>query len=187
MPLRLTCSQSPGISPFPRVDFDRRVGRTRTSGHLDNIEALPAVADQYAFRAVAAVDQFGKHAVELINGWLVQGVDIHKDAERWANNRTLVPDPTSNYRALAPEGPPLLWLYEVPAGLATIDLFREIANPEIGSGGKIRTPGLQVMSLTSYHCSTPLESFVAPFPAHCQARSVKTDQRRFTPKDSANG
>jgi hypothetical protein len=75
-------------------------------------------------------------------------------------------------RALAPDGPPLS-VYKSSCGVATIDLFREIANPELGSGGKNRTPDLQVMSLTSCRCSTPLESFVAhqheavkPFTAH---------------------
>jgi hypothetical protein len=47
------------------------------------------------------------------------------------------------------------------AGLATIDLFREIANPEIGSGRRTRTADLQVMSLTSWPLLYPAEVFVA--------------------------
>jgi hypothetical protein len=63
----------------------------------------------------------------------------------WANNRTLVPDPAANYRALAPGGP-------------TLSLCRVCS----GSGGWICTNDLQVMSLTRYCFSTPHQtSFVA--------------------------
>jgi hypothetical protein len=58
------------------------------------------------------------------------------------------------------------------AGLATTSFFREAGNPEIGSGGKNRTPDLQVMSLTSYRCSTPLESFVACHLGEAQPQPV---------------
>ena len=112
-------------------------------------------------------------------------VDVY--AERWANNRTLVPDPAANYRALAPDGPPLLWLYEVPAGLATIDLFREIANPDLGSGRRTRTADLRVMGPTSWPLLYPASDFVSHRPGAVKSltalgyfRTGQTGERRFT-------
>lgn len=64
------------LSPLPRVDFSGRVG-VRTSGHLDNLQPLAAVADHYASFAVARIDQARQGHVQLVDRWLVQGVDIH--------------------------------------------------------------------------------------------------------------
>lgn len=54
--------------------------------------------------------------------------------------------------------PPLRSAMGLSRGVRNHRLLRGAGTGTFGSGGKIRTPGLQVMSLASCHCSTPLES-----------------------------
>src|SRR5712664_3765467 len=58
---------------------------------------------------------------------------------------------------------PSLWGYVKICGSATTGFLSE-PETKIGSGDGNRTHDLQVMSLTSYRCSTPHVSFVAQHP-----------------------
>lgn len=96
-------------------------------------------------------------------------------------------------------------------GARNHQLFAGSWTLKLGSGGKIRTPDLQVMSLTSYRCSTPLESeyhgtgwfvesperthltfersIIAPVPpwkVPQQTRAALSDSPYLTPAGSAN-
>ncbi len=61
---------------FARVDLGRGVA-VRAGGHLDDLQLLPAVANDDAFCAVAGVDQLRQARIQLVDGGLIQGVDVH--------------------------------------------------------------------------------------------------------------
>jgi hypothetical protein len=62
---------------FARVDLGGRVG-VGTCRHLDDVQFLAAMADHDTSLAVSRVDQLRQAEVELVNRWLVQGVDVHE-------------------------------------------------------------------------------------------------------------
>jgi hypothetical protein len=62
--------------PFPRVDFGGRIG-VGTSGHLDNLQALAAMADYHCPLTVARIDQARQSHVQIVDGGIVHGVNVH--------------------------------------------------------------------------------------------------------------
>jgi hypothetical protein len=134
------------VSPLPRVDLDRGVSVMRTRGHLDDVQLLAAMTDDQGFRAVAAVDHSSEAGIQFVDGGLVQGVNVHKWSEP---DLSFVPSPKGSRT-----GPDT-----ADVGGACTRSRRVVKS--VHSGGQIRTAGLQVMSLTSYHCSTPHEYFVS--------------------------
>jgi hypothetical protein len=63
--------------PLSRVDLGGSIGRGGTCRHLNNLQALAAVADDDALRAVAAVDKFRQAGVQFVDSRLVHRVDVH--------------------------------------------------------------------------------------------------------------
>jgi hypothetical protein len=114
------------------------------------------MADDHTALAVARVDQSRQGHIQFVNGWLVQGVDVHRfNMRQWRCVFGVAGD--SLFPALSGRGACSRFVQIVGTSYAAESIVAEQhdrRNPSQGSG---------------------------------ISRSVRTGQRRFTPKDSANG